>query len=157
MKFVYGGKLYGYLDVQIIVIVTPVGLLVKEPNDIFLPVGATGEFPCITNSTDNNTMFSWTVTARNIKSASYSSLESLFNSYGIRLLKDTPQNTSVLLVDGVTENNGTFVLCTVAADGIVAQSDATLLLYGQYCILKVTLLVYQLIPRSTRSCKKLFS
>ena len=102
-------------------------------------------------------MFSWTVTARNIKSGSYSSLESLFNSYGIRLLRDTPQNTSILLVDGVTENNGTFVLCTVAADGIVAQSDATLLLYGQYCTLKVTLLVYQLIPRSTRSCKKLFS
>ena len=85
---------------------------------------------CITNSTYNNTIISWTVTARDIKSASYSFLKRLFNSYGIRLLRDTPQNTSVLLVDGVTENNGTFVQCTVAADGIVAQSDATLLLYG---------------------------
>ena len=102
-------------------------------------------------------MFSWTVTARYIKSVSYSPLESLFNSYGIRVLRDTPQNTSVLLVDGVTENNGTFVLCTVAADEITAQSDATLLLYGQYCTLKITLLIYQLIPRSTRSCIELFS
>ena len=130
IKFVYGGMLYRYLDLQNIVIMTPVGLLVKEPNDLLLPVGATGEFPCITNSTDNNTMFSWSITTRNVKSASYSSFESLFNSYGIRLLRDTPHNTSVLLVDGVTENNGTFVLCTVVADGIFAQSDATLLLYG---------------------------
>ena len=77
-------------------------------------------------------MFSWTITTRNVKSVSYSSFESLFNSYGIRLLRDTPQNTSVLLVDGVIENNGTFVLCTAAADGIFAQSDATLLLYGRF-------------------------
>ena len=119
--------LYRYLDIQIIV---TIGLLVKEPNDLLLPVGATGEFPCITNSTDNNTMISWTVTARNIKSVSYSFLENLFNGYGIRLLEDTPHNTSVLLVDGITENNGTFVICTVATDGIFAQSDATLLLYG---------------------------
>ena len=47
MKFVYGGKLYDYLNPQIIVIVTPVGLLVKEPNDLLLPVGASGEFPCV--------------------------------------------------------------------------------------------------------------
>ena len=132
MKFVYGGMLYRYLDLQNIV--DPVGVLVKEPNDLLLPVGATGEFPCITNSTDNNTMFSWTVTARNIKSGSYSSLQSFFNDIGIRLLRDTPQNTSVLLVDGVTENNGTIVICTVAADGILVQSDATLLLYGRFYI-----------------------
>ena len=136
MKFVYGGKLYKYLDLQIIVIETPLGLLVKEPNDLLLPVGATGEFPCITNSTDNSTMFSWTVTARNIKSAGYILLKSLFNSYGIRLLEDTPLNTSVLLVDGITVNNETFVICTVIADGFVVQGDATLLLYGQYCAFK---------------------
>ena len=109
-----------------------VGLFAQEPQDILVPVGATGIFTCIGNFTDNTTMLSWSVTARGFILGYNDMSKATLNSYGIRLLEDTPQNMSVLLVDGVKENNKTSVRCTVFANGLLqAQSDSALLsIYG---------------------------
>ena len=108
------------------------GLFAQEPQDILVPVGATGIFTCIGNFTDNTTILSWFINTRGFSLGYNDMSKATLNSYGIRLLEDTPQNMSVLLVDGVTENNRTSVRCIVFANGLLqAQSDSALLsLYG---------------------------